>query len=160
MSQRGGVVSSHVRFGSKVWSPIIPEGRADALLAFEQAEALRALHLLDPAGSVISNTQSIIPPLASGKRFSYPHDALEQVKGRFPAAVCIDALAECKALGNEKMVSVLLLGALAEQLDFPAEQWERVIRSRVPKGTEDANLAAFRRGRELALATRASTSGI
>ena len=150
MSQRGGTVSSHVRFGPKVWSPMVPEGEAQVLLAFERAEALRAAHLVAPGGTVIVNRQSIIPPIASGKKFSYPEDPVGELRGRVERVVEIDALGECKKLGNEKMVSVLLLGALSVNLEFPAAIWEKIIRSRVPKGTEDGNLAAFARGAELA----------
>jgi len=150
MSQRGGTVSSHVRFGRKVWSPMVPEGEAHVMLAFERAEALRAAHLLAPGGTVIVNRQSIIPPIASGKKFSYPEDPVGELRRRVARVIEIDALGECRKLGNEKMVSVLLLGALSASLGFERSLWERVIRARVPKGTEDGNLAAFARGAELA----------
>lgn len=150
MSQRGGTVSSHVRYGEKIWSPMIPEGKADVLIAFEQAEALRAIHDLAPEGCAIVGRQQIIPPIAAGKRFSYPEDAIEQLAALRKDLVVFDALAECRALGNEKMVSVLFLGALAAILDLPAELWKKVILQRVPRGTEAGNLAAFRRGMKLA----------
>ncbi len=153
MSQRGGTVSSHVRFGEKVWSPMVPEGEANVLLAFERAEALRAAHLIAPGGVAIVNRQSIIPPIAAGKKFAYPEDPVGDLRSRVERVVEIDALEECRKLGNEKMVSVLLLGALSAQLDFDPAIWEKVIRARVPKGTEDGNLAAFAKGAELATAT-------
>ncbi|MBN2171286.1 MAG: indolepyruvate oxidoreductase subunit beta [Candidatus Krumholzibacteriota bacterium] len=152
MAQRGGVVSSHVRFGERVWSPIIPEGGADVLLAFEQAEALRAMHLVAPGGSAVVNTQRIIPPIAAGKDWDYPENPLAEVRARIPATVAVSAREECRALGNEKMVSVLLLGALSASLDFDEDLWRKVIRARVPRGTEDLNWRAFQRGRELASA--------
>jgi len=150
MSQRGGTVSSHVRFGAKVWSPMIPEGRADVLLAFEQAEGLRAIHELAPGGRAIVSTQQIIPPIAAGKQFSYPEDALAELATRCANLVSVDAVAECRALGNEKMQSVLFLGALAPSLAFPEALWRKVIFTRVPRGTEEGNWAAFQRGRALA----------
>ncbi len=156
MSQRGGTVSSHVRFGEKVWSPMVPEGEAQVMLAFERAEALRAAHLVAPGGVVIVNRQSIIPPIASGKKFTYPEDPVGELGKRVERVIEIDALDECRKLGNEKMVSVLLLGALSAQLDFDPAIWEKVIRSRVPKGTEDGNLAAFAKGAELATAAIAA----
>lgn len=159
MSQRGGTVSSHVRFGGKVWSPMVPEGEADVLLAFERAEALRAAHLLAPGGTAIVNRQSIIPPIAAGKKFAYPEDPVGELRRRVERVIEIDALEECRKLGNEKMVSVLLLGALSASLDFPAAVWEKVIRARVPRGTVEGNLAAFARGIELATAA-ASASAI
>lgn len=153
MSQRGGVVSSHVRFGEKVWSPMVPEGEAHVMLAFERAEALRAIHQLAPGGHIIVNSQAIIPPTASGKNFSYPEDPIGEISARTEKLLEVDAQAEARALGNEKMVSVLLLGALSAHLDFSSEIWETVIRARVPKGTEEGNLKAFARGRELAAGT-------
>ncbi|MBC8367467.1 indolepyruvate oxidoreductase subunit beta [bacterium] len=156
MSQRGGTVSSHVRFGEKVWSPMVPEGEAHVMLAFERAEALRAAHLVAPGGVAIVNRQSIIPPIASGKNFAYPEDPIGDSRERVERVIEIDALEECRKLGNEKMVSVLLLGALSAQLDFDGAIWEKVIRSRVPKGTEDGNLAAFAKGAELATAALAA----
>ncbi len=150
MSQRGGTVSSHVRFGEKIWSPIIPEGRADILMAFEQAEALRAIHDLGPDGTAIVSEQKIIPPIAAGKQFSYPDDAMDQVRERCDHLVAFDAIDECRELGNEKMVSVLFLGALSACLEFELELWKRVVMKSVPKGTEEGNWNAFLRGRELA----------
>ncbi len=152
MSQRGGTVSSHVRYGEKIWSPMVPEGEAQVLLAFERAEALRAAHLVAPGGVAIVNRQSIIPPIAAGRKFAYPEDPVGELRARVDRVIEIDAFDECRKLGNEKMVSVLLLGALSAQLDFDAAIWEKVIRSKVPKGTEDGNLAAFARGAELATA--------
>ena len=150
MSQRGGTVTSHVRFGPKVWSPMIPEGEADVLLGFEAAETLRALHLVAPAGSIISSTQRIIPPIAAGKKFSYPENPFGSIRASFPDALAIDAQAECRALGNERMLSVLMLGALSAKLTLGQERWRDVIFQRVPKGTQEANWRAFLRGRELA----------
>jgi len=150
MSQRGGTVSSHVRFGAKVWSPMIPEGGADVLVAFELAEGLRAIHDLAPGGRALVSTQRIIPPIAAGKQFSYPDDALEQLRARCGDLVSFDAQAECRALGNEKMVSVLFLGALARSLPFDESLWRRVILGRVPRGTEEGNWSAFQRGQALA----------
>jgi len=150
MAQRGGVVSSHVRFGERVWSPIIPEDGADVLLAFEEAEALRAMHLVAPDGAAVVNMQRIIPPIAAGKDWDYPEDPLADVRARIPGMVAVAARDECKALGNEKMVSVLLLGALSASLDFGEDLWRKVILARVPKGTGDLNWKAFQRGRELA----------
>jgi indolepyruvate ferredoxin oxidoreductase beta subunit len=159
MSQRGGSVSSHVRFGAKVWSPIIPEGQVDILMAFELAEGLRDVHHVHAKGRVIASTQEIVPPIAAGKDFEYPPRAREQIRERFPDALLVDARGECLALGNEKMVSVLFLGILSACLDFSEEIWTAATLRRVPKGTEETNMKAFRRGRELTVASssRATT---
>ncbi len=123
MSQRGGSVSSHVRFGERVWSPIIPEGHVDILMAFEIAEGLRDIHHARSDGRVIVSTQEIIPPIASGKDFNYPSDAKDQIRARYPNALLVDAREECLALGNEKMISVLFLGALSACLELPEKLW-------------------------------------
>ena len=82
MSQRGGVVSSHVRFGPKVYSPLIPNGQADVILAFERAEALRWAHELKPDGFMIVNDYKLIPPIAIDPKYVYPEDAIDRLKAR------------------------------------------------------------------------------
>lgn len=147
MSQRGGVVSSHVRLGARVHSPLIPEGGADVILAFERAEALRWSHELKNGGVLIVNVQKIVPPIAVDTRYQYPDDALEQLKARVKNLRVLDAEAISKELGNVRLANTVLLGALADTLDVPAEVWREVIAKRVPKGTAEANLRAFEAGR-------------
>ena len=149
MSQRGGVVSSHVRFGEKVFSPLITQGEADIILSFESAEALRWAHFVKSDGIVIVNDYQLIPPLASLKGYEYPKNPLEKVKKRIKHLQSLDALKIANNLGNPRMVNTILLGTLSASLDIPVTVWEAVIRKRVPKGTEELNLKAFAAGREV-----------
>jgi len=148
MSQRGGVVSSHVRFGPKVHSPLIPSGTADVVLAFEAAEGLRWAGEVKKEGMLAINTQRIIPPIAFTKEYSYPDDPIAEARKHAARVVPIDALDIAHQVGNPKLVNTVLLGAISGELPIAGEIWEAVIRKRVPKGTEESNLAAFQRGKE------------
>jgi len=148
MAQRGGVVSSHIRFGEKVYSALIPEGEADVILAFEQAEAMRWIHFLRPDGAIIINKYKLFPPIASMKGFNYPEDSIGAVTKRTSNYDIISAVETARELGNTRMVNTILLGVLSRKLDIPVELWEKVLRERVPKGTEDINIKAFHTGRD------------
>ncbi len=150
MSQRGGVVSSHVRFGTKVNSPLIASGQTDVLLAFEAAEALRWAHEVKEGGLMIASTQQIKPPSGGGRKApQYPTDALEQTKGICAGRlVTIDAEAIALELGNPRLTNTILLGAMSNGLDIPEEAWLDMIRKMVPPKTIDLNVAAFKKGRE------------
>ncbi|MFH1943552.1 MAG: indolepyruvate oxidoreductase subunit beta [bacterium] len=147
MAQRGGVVSSHVRFGKKIYSPLIKEGHADVILAFEQAEAMRWVHFLKQDGTIIINEYKLVPPIASMKGFEYPKDPIGAVKKRVPNTIVIDAFAVAEKLGNVRLVNTVLLGVLSRSLDIAESIWYKVIGERVPKGTEALNQQAFEVGR-------------
>jgi len=147
MSQRGGVVSSHVRIGEKIYSPLIKEGTADVILAFEEAEAQRWVHFLKENGRVILNKSKLVPPIASMKGYSYPEDPVGAVKKRVENVEVVDGVSIAKHIGNLHLINTLLLGVLSLSLAIPEEVWEKVIREQVPKGTEDLNLKAFQEGR-------------
>jgi indolepyruvate ferredoxin oxidoreductase beta subunit len=146
MAQRGGVVSSHVRFGKKIYSPLIPEGEADVILAFEKAEAMRWCHFLKKDGVLIVNDYQLVPPIASMKGFDYPDDPLRVVKDRVVNVEIIDAAGMARTLGNPRLVNTILLGMLFASLDIEKPICEQVIREGVPAGTEDLNLKAFEQG--------------
>jgi indolepyruvate ferredoxin oxidoreductase beta subunit len=148
MAQRGGVVTSHVRFGLEVFSPLIPHGTADVILAYESAEGLRWCHELKPGGTIIVNSQRIIPPTASSKEYDYPADALAQIRSLGVNMIEVDAAGICEEIGNPKLGSTVLLGTLSTQLSIPESAWLEVIQRRVPKGTEELNVTAFHRGKE------------
>jgi indolepyruvate ferredoxin oxidoreductase, beta subunit len=150
MAQRGGSVSSHVRLGERIRSPLIPEGLADALLAFEQAEALRWIHFVKPEGVAVVNEKRLVPPIAllKGKGPGYPADPMEALRGRVRTVVSVPAERIAVALGNPKTENTVLLGALSRVLDIPETIWTEVIRTQVPKGTDIVNLEAFRKGAE------------
>ena len=140
MSQRGGVVSSHVRFGEKVFSPLIKEGEADVILAFEEAEALRWLHFLDKDGDIIVNEYRLVPPIVVTKKLNYPEDPVSIIKSKVNNVKSIDAEAAAREIGNPRLVNTILLGVLSQSIDIDEKVWK--------DGTEDINLQAFVRGRE------------
>ncbi len=150
MSQRGGVVSSHVKFGPKVHSPIIPYGEADILISFEQAEALRAADWLRKDGLVATSMTRLVPPIATSGKVKYPGDPIAELKNRVKKVIALDADKIALELGNPRLVNILLLGVVSGTLKFDAELWESVIKVRVKKRFVELNLKAFARGRELA----------
>jgi len=146
MSQRGGVVSSHIRFGKKIYSPLIPEGQADIVLAFEQAEAMRWIHFLKSEGTVIVNEYKLVPPIASIKGFEYPEDPVGVVRKRIKDVKVVNAGNIAEKLGNSRLTNTILLGVLSVSLDIDLSIWKKVISQRVPRGTEALNEKAFLEG--------------
>ena len=157
MAKRGGVVFSHVRFGEQVYSPTIPAGEADVVLALEWAEGLRWLKYLNPeTGTFIVDTQQIVPPFAcrnrkAGGLSGYDQLTVEQIRSRLPGILALDASGAATKLGNPKAANTVLLGALSTALEFPAEDWQALIASVVPARTVEINRQAFNMGREWAL---------
>ncbi|HHS12821.1 MAG TPA: indolepyruvate oxidoreductase subunit beta [bacterium] len=149
MAQRGGVVSSHVRIGEKVYSPLIPKGEADVILAFEEAEALRWSFFLKPKGTMVVNQYKLVPPIASMKGFDYPQDPVKSIQTKIDRTVLVDAEQIARELGNIRLVNTILLGVVSRFLDIDEAVWKKVIRERVPKGTETLNIEAFSRGRRI-----------
>ncbi len=153
MAKRGGTVFSHVRFGAQVWSPTIPMGEADVLVAFEWAEGLRWLpYLKRDTGIFICDTKRIVPPFAClnrrpGAAMRYSRETPEEVRAHVAEGYAIDASDMAQKLGNERVANVVLLGALSAALDFPVAEWEKAVAAFVPKKTIAANLEAFRLGR-------------
>ncbi len=150
MAQRGGAVTSHVRWGEKVHSPLIERGKADVILSFEPSEALRWSHFLKPGGVVLTAREPIYSVLVSSGAESYPGDVLDRLEERAGKLLSVNALEEVTALGNPRAVNILLLGMLSAFVDIPGESWEEAIRARVPQKTVESNLRAFQRGRGLA----------
>ncbi|MGA2566990.1 MAG: 2-oxoacid:acceptor oxidoreductase family protein [Pseudolabrys sp.] len=153
MAKRGGSVFSHVRFGRRVWSPTIPKGEVDILVALEWAEGLRWLPFLKPgAGIFICDTKRIVPPFAClnrhpGAPLRYSKETPAEVIAHVAEAYAIDATHMAEKLGNERAANVILLGALSTALEFSTADWERTVAEFVPKKTVAVNLEAFRRGR-------------
>ncbi|NQT33806.1 indolepyruvate oxidoreductase subunit beta [bacterium] len=146
MAQRGGVVSCHVRIGPKVYSPLIPYGDADVVLAFEAAEGMRWADQVSKNGLMVINTQQIVPPIAFTKKYNYPDNPIAEAGKIADRVLSIDAQGIAFKLGNAKAVNTVLLGAVSADLPIPEDVWEAVIRHRVPRGTEELNLAAFHEG--------------
>ena len=154
MAKRGGAVFSHVRFGREVYSPTIPLGQADILLALEWAEGLRWLPYLNPdTGTLISDTQQIIPPFSCrnrkrGATSNYVFRTVEQVKQHVPNSYAVDATGMAKELGNPRAANTVLLGMLSTALDFSIDDWQAIIAQSVPPKTVEVNRQAFLLGRE------------
>ncbi len=149
MSQRGGSVVSHVRFGEKVYSPLIEKGTCDVILAFEKAEALRWVHYLKPGGGiVIVNDLEIIPNMVSLGLDTYPENIEDTLKRVASKVFVMDGIEIAKEAGDPRTANTALLGALSNYLPFSEESWIEVIKRRVKPNTIEANLKAFKMGRE------------
>ncbi len=148
MAQRGGSVSSHVRFGICVHSPTIPRGEADYLVGFELLETGRWLDYLAPAGTVLTSTQRLDPlPVASGAAV-YPADLSERIRARAAAARLLDALEIARQAGSGRAANMVMLGGLARHLPFAEAAWRAAIAERVPPKTLETNWKAFVAGRD------------
>lgn len=148
MAQRGGSVVTHVRFGDKVYSPVIDEGSADIILAFEKLEGLRWTCRLKKSGRMFINTQQISPlPVVTGAE-AYPGDIETRIKNIVPDAVFVDALSLAKQAGNEKTVNTALIGVLAKHMDIDKKHFIEAIKQTVPEKHLDVNLKAFEKGYE------------
>jgi len=154
MAKRGGSVFSHVRFGEQIWSPTIPRGKADVLLAMEWAEGMRWLNCLDKeTGTLIADTQHIVPPFACqnrrrGAERVYSRETPAEIINMVSAGYAVDATQTATELGNPRAANTVLLGTLSAILDFPEELWLDVISKSVPPKTVDVNLKAFQWGRD------------
>jgi len=149
MSQRGGSVVSHVRYGREVFSPIVPEGEGDILFGFELMETFRSLPLLKPGGSVIANDLRISPPSVLMGQQAYPEGLADGIKNRFPDFLLVDGQKLAGEAGNVRAANTVLLGAVSKRLDISEEFWLAALRKMVPKKALDVNIAAFRMGRDL-----------
>ncbi|AHF08863.1 MULTISPECIES: indolepyruvate oxidoreductase subunit beta [Dehalobacter] len=146
MAQRGGSVVTQVRYGKEVASPIIPEGEADIILAFEKLEALRWLPYLKKDGSILINDQRIDPmPVVVGAA-QYPSDVLDIIEKERKEVFIINGLEKAVEAGNAKAVNVVLLGLLARCLKIDKQIWLDVIRETVPSKLLAVNLKAFEAG--------------
>lgn len=147
MSQRGGSVTTYVRMSAaeRLYSTIVEQEQADFVLAFETLEALRALPYLKKDGLMIVNTQQILPmPVITGAA-EYPEDALARVRAAADT-VALDAVGIAEQCGTFRAANVVLLGALAKRMQFPAEQWREAIRALVKPQFAQWNVDAFEEG--------------
>ena len=148
MAQRGGSVVSHVRFGKKVYSPIIPEGEADVLFGFELLETYRYLPLVKKTGAVVVNNLRIAPPSVALGKAEYPLDIATKLNLRVDNVRIVEGLELAEQAGNSKAINTVLLGALSNTLAPAHEQWIAAIKSLVPERFQDVNLKAFELGRQ------------
>ena len=148
MSQRGGSVSSQVRYGELVHSPVIERGGAEILVSFEKMEALRWLEYLRPDGEAIVNNYQINPmPVVSGVA-SYSDKILSELKSKVKTTV-IDAYDEAALMGNVKVLNIILLGATVEMMELGNIDWDRIIKENVKPAFVEINQKAFARGKTL-----------
>ena len=146
MSQRGGSVVTYVRYGEKVYSPIIEEGEADIVLAFEQLEAARYLPYLKKGGAVVVNTQKMDPmPVVTGAA-KYPEGVLDAIAAKGVQVLAVDALSLAEQAGSVKAVNVVLIGAMAKSLQQDPEAWLQAIEETVPAKFLEMNRKAFQLG--------------
>ena len=145
MAQRGGSVVTFVRYGEHVNEPIVEEGCADVLIAFERLEALRYAHFLKKDGVIVVNDQRIDPmPVVIGAA-KYPENIIEDLEKKYKV-LKIDAMAEALKLGNARTFNIIVLGMAARHMDFAKEDWLEVIEKTVPAKTIEINKQAFEMG--------------
>jgi indolepyruvate ferredoxin oxidoreductase beta subunit len=145
VAQRGGAVFSHVRFGDRVHSPLVPRGQVDYLLALEKLEALRYAHFGKPGGTVIMNDHTVEPVRMADTR-PYPEDVEGFLEGKGFHVVTVAATQKAIELGNYRAANVILLGTLAGHLDIPDAVWAKTLEERIPERLLPLNQKAFAAG--------------
>jgi indolepyruvate ferredoxin oxidoreductase beta subunit len=148
MAQRGGSVISQVRFGPRVYSPIVPDGGSDILVAFERLEALRWRHLLAPDGRIVISVQDLVPVSVSSGQQPGVADMDERIRAFYPAAVLVDAAKLAAELGQVRATNMVLAGALSRFTPFDVGAWHAAMQARIPAKLLALNLRAFDAGRE------------
>ena len=147
MAQRGGSVVTFVRYGEKVAEPIVEEGQADLLIAFETLEAKRYAHFLKKDGVLVVNEHRIDPITVVTGAATYPEGIVEELEKEY-SVLKINAMGEALKLGNSKVFNIIVLGMAAKHMDFSKEDWLKVIEKTVPPKTVEINKKAFLLGFE------------
>ena len=149
MSQRGGSVVTYVRYGDRVYSPIIDRGEADIILSFEILEAARWIEYLKEGGTIITNTQQTNPmPVITGAAV-YPENLSEKLKATGVNVDCLDALSLAEKAGSSKAVNLVLLGRLSKYFDFTEDEWMTAVEESVPAKFLEINKTAFTLGKNI-----------
>lgn len=160
MAQRGGVVTSHVRIGRRVYSPIISSGEVDVLVAFEEAEALRWRSEVRSGGTLMVNCLQVAPPVVNLGLFKYPDDPLANLRAFDGSFIPVEASALAVQAGSPRLAGTILMGAASAVLPLSVDHWESAIRARFPKAeVAEQNVKAFHQGRECALASGRGSGG-
>jgi indolepyruvate ferredoxin oxidoreductase, beta subunit len=150
VSQRGGSVETHVRFGEVIHSPVVTPGEADAVIGLEKLEALRFGHYVNPAhGVILVNDYEIIPASVAGAEEIYPHEVIDYLRAKDLRVVRIPASQIARDLGDGRMANVVMLGFLSTILPIQPEIWKKTLRLRIPRKYLDGNLEAFAEGLNL-----------
>jgi indolepyruvate ferredoxin oxidoreductase, beta subunit len=147
MAQRGGSVLAQIRYGKKVYSPLVPEGTAQVLASLERIEALRFRSYLAPGGLAVVSTQAIVPVTVASGKAVYPEDAEERLRRAFPRLLFVDVTAKAAELGDIRAANMIVVGALSTALDIPEECWKEAVAASVKPQFRELNLAAFEAGR-------------
>lgn len=153
MAQRGGSVSTQVRWGEKVYGPVFGKGEADVMVALEKMEAVRYAEFMKPDGVVVVNDYAINSLTIAAGLESYPEGCIEAVQKNFKTIV-VPASDIALELGNAKCMNVVLFGAMCDSLGCPDIDWETIVAETVPAKVKELNLKAFRAGREAAKAVK------
>lgn len=148
MAQRGGSVTAQLRYGDRVYSPLIEPGCADIQMAFEMMEAVRYLPYLHKGSTVIVNTQKILPPSVATGQAVYPENILDELISRDILVIAVDAFSLAKQAGEVRTANVALVGALSVHLPVEVGVFEEIIEQRVPERFRNENMKAFAAGRE------------
>jgi indolepyruvate ferredoxin oxidoreductase, beta subunit len=146
MAQRGGCVTSHVRYGTKVYSPLAESGSIETLVSFEKMEALRYLKFLSKDASIILNTEEIYPPAVNRGDSEYPNDVIDFLKNHYPKVIALNAAKLAQKAGNIRAANVVLLGAVSNLMNIEKSVWESVIKQSFPQKLVKLNLDAFQMG--------------
>lgn len=148
MSQRGGSVVTYVKYGEKVYSPVIEKGEADVIISFEELEAARYLPYLKKGGHIITSTQKIDPmPVITGAA-EYPNDIVKKISEKGVKVTAVDALSLAEQAGNSKASNVVLMGVASKSTNFDVSVWQEAIKACVPPKFLELNQKAFKLGRE------------
>jgi len=146
MSQRGGAVVTYIRYGKKVYSPIVDQGQAELLVSFELLETARWFELLTPGGTVVTNTQQINPiPVIMGAA-KYPDNLLEKFEAAGAKVDALNALALAEVAGSAKTVNIVMMGRLSNYFPFPKETWSQALETVIPLKFLEMNRRAFEAG--------------
>ncbi len=149
MAQRGGSVTAQLRYGDKVYSPLIEPGKADILISFEMMEAARYLPYLHKESKVIVNTQQIKPPSVAMGQIPYPTDVLDAITSQNIQVVTVDAFDIARDAGEVKAANIVMVGAMSAFLPMDVEVYENIINTRIPERFREVNLKAFAAGRKI-----------
>lgn len=149
VSQRGGSVETHVRFGEKIHSPIVTPGEADAVVGLEKLEALRFAHYLNVEnGTVLVNDHELVPGSVINAENIYPRETIDFLRSKGMNVVALSASQTARELGDGRMANVVMLGALSTLLPIKREVWDKTLRLRIPAKYLEGNLKAFESGRK------------
>jgi indolepyruvate ferredoxin oxidoreductase, beta subunit len=149
LSQRGGMVWGNIRYGEKVYSPNIPSGQGDILVAMEPLEALRWSAVLKKDGVIIMNSKRVYPTAVQQEKVPYPEDDIKELQSKYKV-IEINAFEEAKNIGKKQVSNVLLIGVLAKHLNIKPETWRDTIKENVPQKSIDLNIKAFEFGYNMA----------